>query len=286
MSTQILVPLDGSPASQSVLPWLRLIASTATSPVQIELIRCFQPVSSVYAIPDLAVAPTSYLSIEALEQLMLDYLKQKAAELDGLQVSFSAVLNSAANGILDKAKASDLVLLATQGAGGLSRWLLGSVASRVAHESARPTLIVTARAVERPAKVEAIMVAVDGSEKAEQALGKAKGFARQLKARLYLYQAVGQIEELHKVIVENNRIQLERAEAYLKALAQSLEGVEVETEARGVRGDTEIVKAAEEKGVDLLVMGSRGKGGFERAVLGSQTERALRYAHCPVLIVP
>jgi nucleotide-binding universal stress UspA family protein len=287
MSTKFLVPLDGSPRSESVFPWLRLLASASTPPVQTELIRCFQPVSSVYFLPDLDVAPSSYLSVETLEQMMLDYLKKKASELDGLQVSVSAVLNDAANGILEKAKTADLVVLATQGAGGLSRWLLGSVASRVAHGSAGPTLIVTARAVERPAKIEQIVVAVDGSQAAERAAAKAKDLAHQLQARLCLYQAVGQIEELHRVIAENNRQQLERAEAYMKSLAQTLEGVEgLETEVRGVRGDTEIVKVAEEKGADLLVMGSRGKGGLERALLGSQTERALRYSPCPVLIVP
>lgn len=287
MSTKILVPLDGSPLSESVFPWLRLLSKTAESPVQIELIRCFQPVSSVYFLPDLDIPATGYLSVDALERMILEYLQNKANELDGLEVSVSAVLNDAANGILEKAKTCDFVVMATQGAGGLKRWLLGSVASKVTHGSTKPILVITAEAVGRPAPVGKIMVALDGSEAGERALAEAVGFARQLKARILLYRAVVQSEDFHRVIAENNRRQLDLAEAYMKDLAATIEGVEgVETEVRGVRGATEIVQTAKEKGADLLVMGSRGKGGLERLMLGSQSERALREAHCPVLVVP
>lgn len=285
-STDILVPLDGSARSESVFPWLRLLASAAPEPPRVELVRCFQPVSSVYSLPDLVIDPGSYLSIEALEKMIKNYLHEKAAQLSDLQVTTSAVLNDAGVGVLERSKSAALILMATQGAGGLSRFLLGSVASRVAHGSGKPILVLTARAVERPAKVERILVAVDGSEPAERALARAAELARQLQASLFLYQAVGLTDELHSVIAEHNRRQVERAEAYLKTLAGSLEGLEVQTEARGVRDRTNIVAVAEEKDADLLVLGSRGKGALERAVLGSQSEQAMRHAHCPVLIVP
>ena len=285
MTSSILVPLDGSPRSESVLPWLRLLCSKDTT-AKVALIRCFQPISSVYFLPDLDISPAGYLSIEKLEQMMLEYLNQKAAQLDGLQVSVSAVVNDAANGILDKARDFDLTLMAAQGGGGPSRWLLGSVASKVSHGTTRPIMVLTAKTVECPTKIGTIMVAVDGSEAAERAVAKAAELSLQQGSRLFLYRAVGQTEVLHSSIAESNRQHLEAAEAYLKKLAATIEGVEVETEARGVRDQTEIVKAAEEKRADLLIMGSRGRGGLERWLLGSQTEKALREANCPVLIVP
>ena len=287
MISNILVPLDGSPLSESVFPWLRLLASGLAQPVQVELIRCFQPVSSVYFLPDLKIDAASYLSLDKLEQLMSDYLKGKVAELDGLQVSISAVIDDAANGILSKSESFDLILMASQGVGGLSRWIVGSVASKVAHGSTKPILVVTSKAVGRPAKAERILVAVDGSPAAERAFSVAIGLANPLRSKILLYQAVGQTEVIHKVIAQNNQRQLEHAEAYLKKLAATAEGLEgLETEVRGVQGDTAIVEVAEENDVDLLVMGSHGKSGFERWLLGSQTERALRHAACPVLIVP
>lgn len=46
-----------------------------------------------------------------------------------------------------------------------------------------------------------------------------------------------------------------------------------------------IVGVAEEEQVDLIVMGSRGLGGFQRILLGSVSDGVLHHAHCPVLIV-
>jgi nucleotide-binding universal stress UspA family protein len=47
----------------------------------------------------------------------------------------------------------------------------------------------------------------------------------------------------------------------------------------------EIVALAEELGVDLIVMGSRGLGGVRRALMGSVSDSVVRHAHCPVLVV-
>ena len=49
--------------------------------------------------------------------------------------------------------------------------------------------------------------------------------------------------------------------------------------------DAEIVGLAEELGVWLIVMGSRGLGGIRRALMGSVSDSVVRHAHCPVLIV-
>lgn len=287
MFTNILVPLDGSPLSEGVFPLLRLLASRFTPPVKVHAIRCFQPVSSVYFFPDLEVPLTSYLSIDRLEEMVLNYLQKKRVELDGLQVQTTALVNDATNGILDESKTCDLILMASQGAGGLSHLLLGSVASKVAHGTTKPLLVVPGKAVDRPAKVERILIAVDGSPQAERAFAKGIALAQQMRSKVLLYQAAGKMEVLHRVIAESNQQQLEAAETYLKKLAATVEGVEgLETEVRGVSDGTAIVEVAEENDVDLLVMGSGGKSGVERWILGSQTERALRYAPCPVLIVP
>lgn len=49
--------------------------------------------------------------------------------------------------------------------------------------------------------------------------------------------------------------------------------------------DTDIVRAAHELGVDLIVMVTHGRHGFEHFVLGSVTEHVIRDAHCPVLVL-
>jgi nucleotide-binding universal stress UspA family protein len=54
----------------------------------------------------------------------------------------------------------------------------------------------------------------------------------------------------------------------------------------GASAATSILMAAEESGVDLIVIGTRKKGAFARAVLGSTAEKLIREAHVPVLAVP
>jgi nucleotide-binding universal stress UspA family protein len=285
MFSKILVPLDGSALSESVLPWLRLLASHSETALQVELVRCFQAVSSVYMLPDLGVPRTSYLSIETLEGMIRDYLTARQAELKDLSVSTSAVADSSANGVLRRAEECDLILMASHGAGGLGRWLVGSVASKVAQGCTGSILVVTGKAVERPARIERILVSVDGSAGAERAFAKAIEIARRFEARVYLYKAVGQTEVLHPVIAEVNAQLLQKAEDYLAGLAASVEGLEINTLARGVHGDPAITEVAEEVEADLLVMGSRNRTGLEGWLLGSQTERALGRSPCPVLII-
>jgi nucleotide-binding universal stress UspA family protein len=51
------------------------------------------------------------------------------------------------------------------------------------------------------------------------------------------------------------------------------------------RPDEEIVKLAEEIGAGLIVMGSRGRGGVRRSLMGSVSDSVVRHAHCPVMVV-
>jgi nucleotide-binding universal stress UspA family protein len=51
------------------------------------------------------------------------------------------------------------------------------------------------------------------------------------------------------------------------------------------RPDRAIINLAEEQGIGLIVMGSRGLGGVRRALMGSISDSVVRYAHCPVMIV-
>jgi nucleotide-binding universal stress UspA family protein len=66
---------------------------------------------------------------------------------------------------------------------------------------------------------------------------------------------------------------------------QAPEGVDVETKVLEGNPAVEITKFAADNGVDLIVMGTLGKSGIDRILLGSTAEKVIRIAHCPVLVI-
>jgi len=75
------------------------------------------------------------------------------------------------------------------------------------------------------------------------------------------------------------------AERRLAQVATAVSGVTVTTEVSVGNPARTIAKIAAERGADLIVMGTRGRGGFAHLLLGSVAERVIRTAHCPVLTV-
>ena len=287
MPKKILVSLDGSELSERVIPWLRLILSIRPD-AEVELLRCYEPPSSIYLIPELAVPTTASFSEENLHGVFKKYLQEHAQTLGLENVSVDVVMGDAPSQILERSSNCDLILMASHGRGGLGRWLMGSVATKVTRGSTVPTLIVGGHCLQpdatHPVKIENIMVAYDGTPAAERALFHASTLARDFGAKLHLYQAVVQVAMTHPVVVEANRADLVRTSESLRSLAKSLDGVDCRVEVREVATATGIAEYAQEIGADLLVIGSHGKGGLARWMLGSETESVLQEAHCPVLV--
>lgn len=77
-----------------------------------------------------------------------------------------------------------------------------------------------------------------------------------------------------------------RSEEELRKLAaENAPGCQVDIAVRRGYPASEIVQVAQEQGYDLIVMATHGHSGLEHALLGSITEKVLRKAHCPVLVV-
>jgi nucleotide-binding universal stress UspA family protein len=79
-----------------------------------------------------------------------------------------------------------------------------------------------------------------------------------------------------------------RAREMLEAETERVQragGTVAQAHLRMGRADREIVVVAEEIGAGLIVLGSRGRGGISRALMGSVSDSVLRHAHCPVLVV-
>jgi len=140
-----------------------------------------------------------------------------------------------------------------------------------------------------------ILVPLDGSETARYGLREAIPLAKDQKATLRLLHVVSDYPAMVKIpnVAEFDKVRkslFEYGESMLQeasALAASLD-VETETELRelgGGRVADAIVHAAGDAGCDLIVLGTHGRRGLSRALLGSDAERVLRQSPVPVLLV-
>jgi nucleotide-binding universal stress UspA family protein len=136
-----------------------------------------------------------------------------------------------------------------------------------------------------------ILLPLDGSTLAEQALPHAIAQAKQFNAELIIVRVVEPLGEK----VQRYSTSIERAEKeMLDFVRESLkvgakdvraQGVKVRTEALHGRPHVKIIEFAETEKVDLVVICSRGKTGFSRWLMGSVADRVIRGLKTPVLVV-
>jgi nucleotide-binding universal stress UspA family protein len=143
MYTHILVPLDGSPLAEQILPHVKALAEVGTKP-RITLLRA---VPREY--PDIVEGETTNDVVNPMEKLTSDaqaYLDKIASPLrsEGLEVAGQVLVRQPADAIVEFANREgvDLIAMATHGRGGLGRWVFGSVTQKIMHLTPAPMLVV------------------------------------------------------------------------------------------------------------------------------------------------
>jgi nucleotide-binding universal stress UspA family protein len=138
-----------------------------------------------------------------------------------------------------------------------------------------------------------ILLATDGSPHAQLAAMKAVELAKSTGARLHVV-AVGRtfsqgVYEFYTETEEGRKALRREAQEVLDEQVRKIEEaggtVAIAHLKMGERRDEAIVHLAEEIGADLIVIGSRGRGGLRRALMGSVADSVVSHAHCPVLVV-
>jgi len=137
--------------------------------------------------------------------------------------------------------------------------------------------------------IKKILIALDGSENAYKALDYAIQLAIDYSAQLNLLTVVPDFEPKSNEESAYQRMLVERAESYLEVAKEEIEETDqdIKFETEIVYGDPaeKIITIADNKQVDLIVLGNRGLSGVKRWVLGSVSDRVSDYAPCAVLIV-
>src|SRR5208283_4631162 len=136
---------------------------------------------------------------------------------------------------------------------------------------------------------EKILMATDGSTKNQPAVKKGLELARELGSTTYVVYVIdetpftsSQIEVLTDEVYTELK---EEGEKAIEQVKKSADGVKLETFILSGRPAHAITKFAAKNYVDLIVVGSQGKSGLERLLLGSVAESIIRTAECMVLVV-
>src|SRR5579859_2431860 len=294
MFNNVLVPLDGSALSARALPFARRVAHAAGA--RLIVVRAHLPADDLglrLEYPELSLAERAdeeLVAAQAEFQSVIDGLRK-----EGLDVEDHFLEGAAADVIYAQAAANraSLIVMSTHGHGGLGRWLYGSVADEVLRRVPVPVLLVSAVCTQTWADQEPLRVVVplDGSDLAEEALGPARDLAVTLGSELLLLAVVEPIAvypyEHLEAIGEVAEVQEAQAKQYLHKVTAELrakDGPAVST--RIVHGDAaaQICAVAREVGAGAIAMATHGRSGVARLLLGSVATRTLHQSSVPVLI--
>jgi len=263
---RMLVALDGTPESESVLPALMPLLRTKT--VRLTLL-------GVGPGPESAEALELYLGRLRNTLLLDDVTSESKVEWGDPAVEILRAGTPAA---------FDVIAMATHARAGLRRDLVGSVAESVLRHSEIPVLAF------RPgAKVgdwKRVVVGLDGSPAAEAVLGDAAELARATGATLHLLAVKSPKPRLTIHPGDAFPVPEEDPQPYVDAAANALASKGVLTLATVRVGDAadEILALARETDAGLICLTTHGRTGLARELLGSVAESVLRDAPCPVLL--
>ena len=195
-------------------------------------------------------------------------------------------------GILEYGRAHDvdLIVMGTHGRQGIDHLMLGSVAEEIVRNASRPVLTVrydestpTATAVRR------ILVPIDFSEFSplDVAVELARTYGAELDMLHVIEEAV--LPTIYGVepLSPNAPLYIERTEGALRKLLDDAGASDVvaSQHVRIGHAPRRILEFADERRVDLIVLGSHGRTGLSRLLIGSVAEKVVRLAPCPVFTV-
>ena len=188
---------------------------------------------------------------------------------------------------------SDLIVVGAKGSGGFKELLLGSVAGGVVTHALVPVLVVRRLPSLKGRLFGHVLAAVDGSEASKEAVSIAAALANSAGAKLTTLHVICIPSAAYMSGTSGTASAEEtarrEAEGYLAQARETAEACGtvpkpriVEDLQSPVRGITEF---ASRNAVELIVMGTRGLGGFKKLLLGSVASGVISYAPCSVMVV-
>jgi nucleotide-binding universal stress UspA family protein len=218
----------------------------------------------------------------------VDLVRTMAPELETIPHS---VTGFAPTTLIAASKIAGTLVMGSHGRSAIPHALMGSVSMQVAIHSSCPVVIVRASGTPEGTGPGRVVVGVDGSEASQPALGYAFAYASSTGCALVAVHTWWW-EPLEGVSLGEPWMGdwTEIADQAETLTAESLAGwsqryPDVPVRSHVVRGDPVVELLEQSRGARLLVVGSRGRGGFIGLLLGSVSRRVIKRATVPVAIV-
>jgi nucleotide-binding universal stress UspA family protein len=275
--SKILVCTDGSPASEGAINAALQLAQTSGGKIfLLEVI--FYPAGYELQSPDTFNPPVINLEMmEAQETAVKERMEKQKSEAAKLGVTLETRTRTSPSpyeGIMEEAQElqPDLIIMGRRGYTGLTRLLMGSVTARVIGHSPCHVLVVPREAV---LDFNRLLIASDGSSFSEAAW----------EAALSLAQVMGSAVTAVSVAADDRDVAGATKTVKTMESAAQAQGIDLDTMIPTGRADEAIVNAAIFKNASLIVVGSHGRTGLKRLLMGSVAEGVVSHARCPVLVV-
>jgi nucleotide-binding universal stress UspA family protein/uncharacterized membrane protein YfcA len=211
------------------------------------------------------------------KKAVVDHLLGVRAEAEAVGVNCEILLghgDRASSEIVDQAEASamDVIVMGRREKADLLRVMLGNTTAEVIGQTHSDVLVVP-----RGTQIEGrgIVLPIDGSRYSEAAAVTVTNLIKQCQTPATVVSVA--VDERLRDDARSNAQQVQQL------MAEA--GVEAAIDVRVGSPDAEIVACARERGADLIVMGSHGRTGLERLLMGSVSERVIGQAECPVMVV-
>ena len=299
---RLLVALDGTRLGERVFPYVAALARLTGAQVLLAHVTPTEPAAVLGRMLRLEGSSRE----DALREFApeaLYYLRYERGgwmpicpEADIVHITAPTV----ADGLLSiaRSRAIDLVALALRPHGEGDHMRLGNIADRVIRFGAAPVLVVPpeADAAVHPFALRHILVPLDGSPLAEEALGLLAGLLAQAQGQQGQSLASEQMTVTLLAVADNATV-LPDYQAYLDALHKTLSGQPAWTNVRlraeaivgsppgAIVGAVRQGSLSDAEPVDMLVMTTHGRGGLNRWLLGSVASYVLPRVHVPVVVI-
>lgn len=290
-----LLAFDGSAGAE--IATALLIATKWPSGSSVRVVSVLEPsVGPVIAPPTIAYTWLPEVEAQAREMLQADLAKVVQRLKDaGIDADGAVVPGRVATALVDEAARfeADVVMAGSRGHGRIASLILGSVASELVDHSPCPVLVARQPSAQR------VLLATDGSAhaaRAEQLMSEWPMFSEAQVRVLSVAEVVppwrtGLAPTMYAAALDAYASDLAQARASHTALADDAAsrlratGRSVESKMREGDAAAEIIEEAASWPADLIVIGSRGRTGLSRLVLGSVARNVLQGSHSSVLIV-